>query len=424
MSKEKNSQSISKEVSLFTSHLESLRETLPLNMMVLQEMNKHVKKDLEKFVKKYCIKEGEEDGKYLIPLDHYQEWKRKNRPVKQFRTARVLVPRSLLVTMISQYDAFLGRILKSLFLQKPELINSSEKNYTFSEVSKYPDIEAFQSYVIEKEIESILRKSHYDQFKHMEKLFNIKLTNELKIWSTFIELTERRNLFVHTDGVVSSQYIKVCKEHNYDLDQNIKEGKPLDVSQEYFENAYNCIFEIGFKLAHVLWRKVLPKQVDDADKSFNSGTFDLIEKEEYDLSCTLMDFACDNFKKLSNDYNRSILIVNRAQAHKWAGRHDECIKIMGSSDFSAKGNEFKIADTVLSEDWNACKELMLKIGSKDEMINEHSYRDWPLFKELREQPLFFEAYKDVFGKEFELNITMPEEKKEMNDASSEEESIH
>lgn len=89
----------------------------------------------------------------------------------------------------------------------------------------------------------------------MENNFKIPLREGLEVWAKFIEITERRNLFVHCDGIVSKQYLEVCNKHGFDFSKPLSVGEKLDVVPDYFESAYECLFEVGVKLGHVLWRK-------------------------------------------------------------------------------------------------------------------------------------------------------------------------
>jgi len=412
--------SINDEIKLFADHLEALHETLPMTMFVLQEVDKVAHEKLKEFEEKHCKFDENDEGKFIkVPAEHYKKWKRKNSRVRKMVASRVLMPRSIFVSMISQYDAFLGRLLRAVFILKPEVMNDSQRSFTFQEISKYSSFEEFKSHVIEKEVETVLRKSHAEQFKYMEDKFGLHLTKDLKAWPKFIEITERRNLFVHNDGTVSKQYLSVCAEHKCQLDSECVEGSRLNVSQKYFMESYSCLYEIGFKLAHVLWRKLFPKEMDAADKCFNNSTFDLIERGEYELACILMDFARSAFKKPSNEYNLSILTVNCAQAHKWAGRDDKCKEIMSACDWSAKVDEFKMANAVLLDDWKESVALMKKLGANHDMIDKHAYKDWPLFKEFRKTEDFLTAYKEIFEEDFVVNVKKTEDIVDIeNDASN------
>lgn len=108
------------------------------------------------------------------------------------------------MSLISQFDAYFGNIIKTIYYKKPEILSTSEKSIKYSEIIKINSIDELKEYIIEQEIEAVLRKSHNDQFKWLENKLNMKLRQGLNCWPTFIESTERRNLFVHCDGCVSS----------------------------------------------------------------------------------------------------------------------------------------------------------------------------------------------------------------------------
>jgi hypothetical protein len=153
-------------------------------------------------------------------------------------------------------------------MSSSEILNGSDRTITFPELVAFDSIESARNHVVEKEVESILRESHADQFDWLEKKFKLPLRKDLSIWSDFIEVTERRNLFVHSGGQVSGQYLKVCQSHKFDTGKTSK-GDVLAVSPDYFSKAYGIVFEIGVKLAHVLWRKLMPEERKRADQNMN-----------------------------------------------------------------------------------------------------------------------------------------------------------
>jgi hypothetical protein len=396
----KSQPSFGPEIDLFCKHIDAIGDVLVGMVMAVQEITKQSKEKLDKFENENCeVNDDGEERTVKIPNGHYREWKRLAQRFEHFNLSRVLLPRSLLVSLISQYDAYLGRLLRTTFIRKPEILNASEKKISFEALSQFSSIDAAREYILEKEVESILRSSHADQFKWMENTFSIPLTKDLASWPTFIELTERRNLFVHTDGIVSSQYIAVCGLHKCKLDEDTKEGERLDVPQEYFAAAHTCIYEIGVKLGHVLWRKLLPDERAAADNHFISTTYELIERGKWDLAIRLLDFACTEFKKFSNEGSQLTLTVNRAQSYKWKGDEERCKRIMKAVDWSAKSDQFRLADAVLADDWARAAKVMRRLG-KDGAVDQNDYRDWPLFREFRKQQQFLDAFEEVFGTPF------------------------
>ncbi len=399
----KKTQSIGDEINLFISHINSLSRTLAMTTGVLQALTKLCGDTLIDFQNKTGIpNEHSESGSISIPAHHIKSWNSLKSQYDESLLAQRLVPRSILVALVSQYDAFLGRLLRVVFIARPELLNTSEKTFAFSQVARFDSIEAMKEHVIEKEIESILRSSHSDQFKWMESKFTIPLRKDLESWPRFIEITERRNLFVHTDGVVSSNYITNCKNHDVKMEDNIKEGDYLNVSQSYFYESYKCIFEIGVKLAHVLWRKFLPTEMEDADSNLNNLSFSLIEKGNYSLAITFLDFACVVLKKHYGEWHELVFTINRAQAYKWEGKKEVALQILDKYDWSAKGDEFKLAEAVLRENWTKSIEIMKRIGSNGP-LNNLCYRDWPLFTEFRKEAEFLKTYEELFNEPFPIS---------------------
>lgn len=388
------------EISLFTKHLEAIDDVLVGTVMAIQRVTKDSHEKLLKFEEERCDVELDGNNRRVkVPNTEYRQWRRLSRSYEHFELARMLMPRSLLVSLVSQYDAYLGRLLRVVFLQKPEILNGSDKKLSFESLNSFASIDEAREYILEKEVEGILRSSHSEQFKWMENTFGIPLKKGLESWPRFMEITERRNLFVHTDGVVSSQYISVCSLNKCILEENITEGKVLNVPQGYFEEAHATIYEIGVKLGHVLWRKLFPDDRENADTHLTNLSFDLIDRGKYALAIRILDFACEEIKKFSNELHQLTFIVNRAQAYKWKGEHDRCCRIMKSVDWTAKGDQFRLADAVLSENWEFAAQVMRRIG-RSGSVDQTAYRDWPLFSDWRKQDDFLKAYAEIFGEEF------------------------
>ncbi len=69
--------SIGEEISLFIRHIDSLAETLPLSMVVIQEVGKGVAKRLEQFESNHCIITGDDNDKLVrIPIEHHARWEK------------------------------------------------------------------------------------------------------------------------------------------------------------------------------------------------------------------------------------------------------------------------------------------------------------------------------------------------------------
>ncbi len=258
---------------------------------------------------------------------------------------------------------------------------SAERTLTLSQLLELGSIEKATTYLLDKEVESVLRKSHADQFSWMENKFDIKLREGLTSWPAFIEITERRNLFAHADGVVGDQYLENCQKHSVVLESDCGKGVRLGVSSDYFERAYECVLELGVKLSQVLWRKVRSDQLNAADENLINVTLELLIGEKFRLAGELLDFACVVLKRHGDERSRRILIVNRAQAHKWAGDAGKCTSVLSDEDWSASGLDFRLCVAVLEDRPSDAADLMRTIGP-DESMPETNYQEWPVFRQF------------------------------------------
>lgn len=350
----------------------------------------------------YLKKHGEltnDDGEkrtYNLPVEYQSRAEKLNQEATKLKNSFKLIPRNFLVSLVSEFDSFLGALLRSIYYKKPELLNDSSRQITFSELLKYQSIDEAKEQVLEKEIETLLRKSHSEQFSTLEGKFKVKLT-DFTAWSEYIEITERRNLFVHANGVVSTQYINVCTNNHCNIG-NTKVGDKLSVSPEYLKRAYQVIFETAAKLTHVLWRKIFPDEREKADYSLNNLCFKLISDDKNDLAATILDFAI-KLPKHHNDTAKRMLLVNLSQAYKWMGNQEKCDKTLKQMDWSAASYEFKLAIAVLKNEYDNSARILKTVVNAGE-IDEESIIKWPIFKEFRKTQQFQDVFKQLFNKDY------------------------
>jgi hypothetical protein len=197
--------SIGDVVDLFVKQIDGLADTLPLAMSAIKGAQDASRQDLLKFLKDECEavqNKGGTSTTYTLKAGQQLHYRRFENRVHRTTLAYDLVPRGFLVSLISQYDAFLGSLIRQLFKIRPEILNSSASTLTFSQLSEFGSIDDARNFVVDKEVESVLRKNHTEQFDWLESKFGLRLREDLKAWPAFVEVTERRNLFVHTNGVI------------------------------------------------------------------------------------------------------------------------------------------------------------------------------------------------------------------------------
>ena len=395
---------LQKNLETFLRHIDAIRDTLPMTMLLIQPYNKKANDDFMKFLKENVEEIEDDNGKkrILVKADKSKVFETLERNASTSSLASKIIPESLFVSLISQYDAFLTRLLRAIYEIKPDVLNGSERNLTFSQLVEMETIYNAREFIIDKEIDTFLRKSHSEQFDYLEKLIGIKLRENLPIWQTFIEVTERRNLLVHCDGIVSNQYIKNCTEHKCKIDK-VKVGERLGAELQYFTSAYKCLYEIATKLTHTIWRKFLISDLKDADRELNDVCFHLINTNSFELADILLEFGCAQ-KKHFNDSLKNVFIINGALSKYLQKKKDESKGILDTKDWSASSDDFKLAYAVLTDDFERAYEIMLKIGASGE-VDKTDYKQWPLFNIIRKEQKFKETYNIIFKEEYTVMET-------------------
>jgi hypothetical protein len=286
-----------------------------------------------------------------------------------------------------------------MFVAKPELLNASDRVLTFSQLTSFASISDARDSIIEKEVETFLRKSHREQFKWLEDRLATPLTKDLASWTTFIELTERRNLFVHANGRVSQHYLQTGRTEGFSVD-GLQVGDALRVDHSYFSRAYRCIFEIGVKLSQVVWRKLAPDDLQKADGEFLALQYDALISREYALAEMLGEFHRKWIRKKCSDEIRRTILINEAIALDRQERGAECRQLLASDDWSSTSAKFKIAVAAL-ENRSADVFALMDIIGPDGEIDKAAYCNWPLFARLRKDEAFLQKFGEIFDERLE-----------------------
>lgn len=397
-----SSKKLRNNINSFLRHIDAVKDVLPATILQIQPYSKKAQDDLSSFLKAHEVplSNNEKGIELSLKITEFSLFEKLERNAHISSLAPKILTESLFVSLISQYDAFFSKLLEAIFEIKPEILNQSERSLTLSQLKAIGSIEDAQEYIIEKEVETVLRDSHSKQFEYLETKLNMKLRENLPIWKTFIEITERRNLFVHNNGIVSNQYIKVCTDAKCEDIEKRKVGTPLNCSLEYFASAYRCLYELAVKLTHTIWRKLLKDDLEKADAELNNICYNLINASSYRLADILLEFACG--QKIHHDQSlKKTLIINKALSKYLQGHKDEALDILQGDDWTACSDNFRLAHTILIEDYDKAYNIILKIGNNGD-IPQSAYMEWPLFTKIRKERKFKELYKDIFKEEYKV----------------------
>lgn len=241
----------------------------------------------------------------------------------RLRNPRVpdVLERGLFLAIFSAFDAFTGDLLRGLYTRKPSLLGSLNKTVSFEEVLAAPSIDVLKQQVLDDDIESLRRKSYVDQFASLATRFDVKLT-AFERWPAFVECSQRRNLLTHCDGVVTDQYLAVCRGVGVDVSSLPPAGSHIELGPEYFFTSCELVIEVGIKLGQTLWRKTLPEEIEEADIQVMRTLYEALENRNWKRAKVIGEFAYKQ-PKVSSDSNKKVILINYVQALKRVGEVEE-----------------------------------------------------------------------------------------------------
>ncbi|RYZ88492.1 MAG: hypothetical protein EOP04_09280, partial [Proteobacteria bacterium] len=338
-----------------------------------------------------------------LSIEDRPAFKKLLRAMNRANTANILTLRSLLMTMVSQYDAFLASLLRETYVAIPGKIDSSGKTFTLSELGAMGGVEEARERIIEDEIEDFLRKSHAEQLVRLTKDYNFSPNLFKAEYSAFVEAAQRRHLFVHNDGVVNRRYLEKCKEGGCSIPDDAEVGKRLGSDSEYLVSAAEAIYSVGLKVGFGVWLQIYKGDGVEAGELANALALELISNERYSLAIKLIEYALIN-PKAFNDRLRRCLVLNLAQAYKWNGENTRALKTVDENDWSAMPDDLKIGELLIREEFSAACAIVRKLAQDQEWDRQH-YEEWPIFREFVKQQEFLEVYRDAYSEDFLRKVT-------------------
>lgn len=390
-------QDLYNEVKKFADRIMALKLSINLTMTYIDKLHDDSCDELDKYIKENTI---EKNGiNYIIGVDKYYKFRYLVRTHRVLNQSIDIVPCGYFIALICQYDAFVGRILKYLLMNNPKIISNEEKILSFSEVMSFDKVDSIIDYILDHEVEKFLRKSHVEQFEYLENKFGVQLRKDLDSWRSFVEITERRNLFAHCDGYVSKRYITNCIAYCGSVDNDCQLNTRLEISPQYINTAIDVVTEIAIKLSQVLWRKILKNNDGEADQNLSEIMFDGLCLENYSMIKSLYSFCNKYIKDYSDDETRLVILINCAIAYKFSGDTDEYKTILSTVDWSSRSDKFKMARAILLDKFDSAIKYMRRIGSDGE-VSKEAYLNWPLFKDIKETQEFKDAFEEIFKEQY------------------------
>lgn len=363
-----------------------------------------IRKNMDDYLEKNSERIIEEDGKdkYLLNAEHVSGINTLKKSFLRQSAFAYQIPPMFLVALVMRYEAYIKSYLKLIYTIRPEALQIASKQISLAELEKFESISDAKNFILDLAIEDFFwGKSHIEQIEILEDKHNINFNFDEELFCKFVELSQRRNLFVHSDGIVNDVYLRKCSEKNVPLPDDCIKGDRLHVAPTYIEDAYETLLFVALAVTQTVHRKLLPDYAEYADDIFNNYIYELLLLGKYSLANKILVPVCKHPK--SDETNRLYNLLNLAFTYKKLDDIKNMEKTIAKEDWSTKSDLYRLVVAVLEENWEQAADFMISIGFNSEVILEVEYREWPIFAQFRETDEFAAAFQEAFGIPFSIH---------------------
>jgi hypothetical protein len=320
--------------------------------------------------------------------------------VKQAPSQGPLLRRGALLVLIAYFRTLLSHIIQAYYVRYPSKFLSLLDDHDMRAADTSGPEETNQFERVIQEVDSVLKRRLEEQVSYMVDQLGVDLHALVPHMDSLIELVQRRNLFLHSDGIVNDHYLDRVPQ-SYIVSHNIRKDQQLLVGAPYLSRAIDLMYLAGTILTQQCWRAWEPNEHSDADNFMTQCLYETLGDQRYELAAALGSYG--GGLSFANLRSARVVAIDRAIALKELGRHDEMEQLLSSYDWSSSTTEFRLALHVLRDEEDEFFQLLPQAIS-EEVIGCHELREWPLFCHLRQKPRFVAIMEQYFSLELPHDI--------------------
>lgn len=267
-----------------------------------------------------------------------------------------------------------------------------KKTVELGDIKNTRSIDEVIELMIEKELYELGHAPFSDWMKFFTDTAKLNIKEILESYEvSLIEMFQRRNLFIHNDGVVNKKYIERCdKNYLKKLPGKIIEGMYIATDEHYLESCFRNIQVFGSILIFCLWYKMCKNKESERNRKVREYAilqfgFKLLKEADYLTAQEYNGIVSDYFKLL--------------ETYKFRVRVNFWLSLKFQSKLNKKHLD-QIRQIELDNKNYICKLAIFSLlGEKDEffeifpkaIVAEEIKEDmlcWPIFDAVRDDPRF------------------------------------
>jgi hypothetical protein len=289
------------------------------------------------------------------------------------------------INLVVFFEIMIGSLIKNRLIKYPNSNEDIEKRtLKLEEIRKLGSIENARLYLIEEEVDSILRKGYSDWIKYIRDTNNIKLEFLKEIDKETAEIFQRRNLIVHNEGIVNNIYMKSVHSS---LTEDVKLDEYLIVDEEYLNKSILLIEHVGIMLCLEIWSS-MEKQSQERVNFVIDSAYRYMKKGQWDIAKAM--YLSNDKEKHTSSEDKTICKMNYWVCMKQTNAFEKIKDEIYTADYSDKSIKYQLGLAALKDD----KEMFYKLLPIAIQKSEVSYQDlieWPILIPFRDDKEFIDV---------------------------------
>jgi hypothetical protein len=172
-----------------------------------------------------------------------------------------LMRRSLLAMAVSSFEALVGNLIEEYLRRHNSALGSSDKEFSLDDLLHFSNLQEAIEDLMSKRIEDFTRRSIRDWQRWFDRNLSVSFEDLVPDWDRTHEIFERRNLVMHSDCRVTSQYLSQVSPY---LVENVRRGDQLEVDDEYLDFVLDEVLAFALLLGFRTWIKLVKKDTQKA----------------------------------------------------------------------------------------------------------------------------------------------------------------
>lgn len=275
----------------YLTDLGCLKEMFESVIPVLESQDEERAEKIEEIFDE--AEEGPDDETIILSGDKLRSFQIS---AERLARAQILFRMNSIVAIVARYEQFMRQLLTIYYKENLNKLKGESIKLDSEEILEGSSYEQIVNEMLKKLIEDdIMGDSHPKQVNFINNKLSLGIKEYFSRWKDFIEITLRRNMYVHNGPKVNSIYLNRCNQHDIDV-ESLEQGDLLYVSEDYFNKAFLCFFELGLRLGESAFRRIFEdeeEKLELADSRLQRLGYRFLKAQDWDVAELIFGYAMD-----------------------------------------------------------------------------------------------------------------------------------